>query len=442
MVDCPRLKGECASLFSAVWKQPPSEVANDHVWKHCPVTCGKCAEAAAAAQSAKKPEVPVKGKCVSWRQTKDCTASGKRQPKQDKGCDVRIKKGNSGYCECEGGIRAAEKGCENHEGFTCEAACGEQWAYLRQQREATRAAKVSATGEVEKAETFDADDNLNQLVKRGRGFYVMGNTELALRHFREALKLDPEHRECKDMYKQAKKLSKILEKIEGVMGKEVEGKGRQGKLERDEQFEEARGYLEDAAKLAPPAVYRASVYRDLCICHTKLKRPEDALSVCETHTSHDGGSIASKLLWGDALLLNERYEDAIDVYHKLIEADEHSQEARKGLDQAQKLLKRSKEEDFYKTLNVSRSASAREVKRAYHKLAVLYHPDKVPDEEREAADLKFKAVAAAYEVLSDEDKRAKYDAGEDVTANPEQEEQGGRSGFMHHNGQHVHVHFR
>ena len=81
---------------------------------------------------------------------------------------------------------------------------------------------------------FDADDSMDKLYKRGKGFYVMGNTELALRHFREALKLDPEHA-CKADYKQAKKLQKIMEKIEGVMGKEVEGKGRMKSLERDEQ---------------------------------------------------------------------------------------------------------------------------------------------------------------------------------------------------------------
>ena len=80
-----------------------------------------------------------------------------------------------------------------------------------------------------------------------------------------------------------------------------------------------------------------------------------------------------------------------------------------------------------------------------------FHPDKVAErgatsEEREAAELQFKKMAAAYEVLPDEDKRAKYDAGEDVTANPGDDGDGGgggqRGGFMHHNGQHVHVHFQ
>ena len=99
----------------------------------------------------------------------------------------------------------------------------------------------------------------------------------------------------------------------------------------------------------------------------------------------------------EALLLNEEYEEAMATYRNVLEADQHSQEARKGLEQAEKLYKRSKEIDYYKLLNVTRSASSREIKRAYHKLAVEYHPDKNPDD-RDAAEIKFKAVAQAYEV--------------------------------------------
>ena len=165
----------------------------------------------------------------------------------------------------------------------------------------------------------------------------MGNTELALRHFREALKLDPEHKACKADYKQAKKLGKLLEKIEGVMGKEVEGKGRQGKMDRDEQYEEARELLSGALDLVPPGVYKAPILRDLCTCHTRLKEAEKAHDICGKHTRHDSGSHASKMLWADALVLNSLYEEAIGVYTEVMEADEHSQAARKGIDQARKL---------------------------------------------------------------------------------------------------------
>ena len=64
-------------------------------------------------------------------------------------------------------------------------------------------------------------------------------------------------------------------------------------------------------------------------------------------------------------------------------------------------------EDYYKVLGLTKSASADEIKRAYSKLAVKYHPDKNPG--NKAAEEKFKQVSEAYEVLSDPKKRADYD---------------------------------
>lgn len=64
-------------------------------------------------------------------------------------------------------------------------------------------------------------------------------------------------------------------------------------------------------------------------------------------------------------------------------------------------------EDFYDILGVSKGATAAEIKKAYRKKAVEYHPDKNPGDT--AAEEMFKKAAEAYEVLGDADKRAKYD---------------------------------
>ncbi|KAF9630369.1 hypothetical protein BFW01_g931 [Lasiodiplodia theobromae] len=69
----------------------------------------------------------------------------------------------------------------------------------------------------------------------------------------------------------------------------------------------------------------------------------------------------------------------------------------------------SEEVDLYEVLGVERSATKAEIKKAYHKAALSSHPDKVAPDEREEAEVRFKAVSQAYEILFDDEKREVYD---------------------------------
>src|SRR5438132_6481395 len=67
----------------------------------------------------------------------------------------------------------------------------------------------------------------------------------------------------------------------------------------------------------------------------------------------------------------------------------------------------TKKRDYYEVLDIARNAAEEEIKRAYRKLAVKFHPDKNPDDPH--AEEKFKELGEAYDVLMDPDKRAAYD---------------------------------
>lgn len=74
--------------------------------------------------------------------------------------------------------------------------------------------------------------------------------------------------------------------------------------------------------------------------------------------------------------------------------------------------------DYYEVLGVARGASAEDLKKAYRRLAMKYHPDRNPDDKD--AESRFKEAKEAYEILTDADKRAAYDqyghAGVDAAA--------------------------
>lgn len=64
-------------------------------------------------------------------------------------------------------------------------------------------------------------------------------------------------------------------------------------------------------------------------------------------------------------------------------------------------------QDYYEILGISKNATPAEIKKAYRKKAIEHHPDKNPG--NKAAEDKFKKAAEAYEILSNENKKARYD---------------------------------
>ncbi|GAB4856716.1 DnaJ sub C member 3 [Ancistrocladus abbreviatus] len=243
------------------------------------------------------------------------------------------------------------------------------------------------------------ESNLEALLLRGRAYYYLADHDVALRHYQKGLRLDPEHSQLKKAYFALKNLLKKT--------KSAEDNADKGKL---------RLAVEDykvALALDPDHVaHNVHLHLGLCKASVKLGRGKEALKACTEALDIDGELTEALHQRGEAKLLIEDWEGAVEDLKAAAEKSPQDMSIRESLMKAEKALKLSKRKDWYKILGVSKTASAAEIKRAYKKLALQWHPDK-NTENREEAENKFREIAAAYEILGDDEKRARYDSGED-----------------------------
>ena len=113
---------------------------------------------------------------------------------------------------------------------------------------------------------------------------------------------------------------------------------------------------------------------------------------------------------------NDQHEEAVRDYEKVLQMD-RTRDNQATLKEAKKLLKMSKRKDYYKILGVDKSATSDDIKKAYRRCALRHHPDRhsvAEVEVREAEEKIFKEVSEAYSVLSDPQKKNRYDNGYDL----------------------------
>jgi tetratricopeptide (TPR) repeat protein len=206
------------------------------------------------------------------------------------------------------------------------------WFHLGEQYDT-----IADTGKVLKLEA----DNMEALELRGRAYYIIGELETAINHYRKALHLDPEHKACKDMYRVVKSV--------------IDNQKKADKATSSGDHKRAAEILIKLIAVDPD--HRTVIPKarlDLARAYRHLKQLKEARQEAELVIKADENNAEAYKILG--LLLGD-LEDFEGAVQKLNKAKELSQGADREIDdelrKAEAALKQSKQKDYYKTLKVS-----------------------------------------------------------------------------------------
>ncbi|KAF5271325.1 hypothetical protein FQA39_LY08123 [Lamprigera yunnana] len=259
---------------------------------------------------------------------------------------------------------------------------------------------LSAIADI-KAATKLQSDNTEGFLTLSTLLYQLGHAADSLKSIRECLKLDPEHKKCFAFYKKIKKVDKHIADAERFI--------------EENNFKDCVNSAEkilNVEKEIKMIMYEGK--RLLCKCYVKDELTSEAIHACSEalELNSDVSVYCDK---ADAYIQGELYDDAIREFKLALERDQNYDRAKEGIERAKKLQHQAERRDYYKILEVKRSASKKEIIKAYRKMAQKWHPDNYQNDEKmkKIAEKKFIDIAAAKEVLTNEEKRKQFDNGED-----------------------------
>jgi len=266
---------------------------------------------------------------------------------------------------------------------------------------------------------------------RGLALYLTQNLDQSKKHFQEALRLNPDHTKSQLAFKRVRNIERTLETAKECM-------------ERREYQEAVDSYtkameIDERNKMlaAVLAVERGNAY-------LRLKQFDLALEDCNAAIENDGSITAPLVTRSMCHTAMGNFEEAVADLEVALGIDPESLIIKERLKKAQTELRKSKRLDYYKILGISESASEPEIKAAYKKKALEWHPDKhgQAEEELQAKAVEmFNMVGEAQEILTHPRKKALFDEGYDkemiekrIQMEEQQAQMFGGGGFGGHPG--------
>ncbi|GAA5941990.1 tetratricopeptide repeat protein [Sporobolomyces koalae] len=236
------------------------------------------------------------------------------------------------------------------------------------------------------------------LYLRGVCLYYQGQHDQAIKHCQEALRNDPDFSKARTLMKRVRALDQLKE-AGNTLFKE------QKTTEAIEKYTEAIDFDPENETI------RAVLLSNRAAAYLRLKEYASSISDCTLCLSLNSQYFKALRTRARAYLAQEEYEDAVRDFKAAFElAPSGSNDEtmlKKEVKEAEQKLKRSKMKDHYKILGVATDATDDEIKKAYRKRSLILHPDKGGSEEQ------FQELGASYAILSDPQRRRKFDMGID-----------------------------
>jgi DnaJ family protein C protein 7 len=232
----------------------------------------------------------------------------------------------------------------------------------------------------------DNNQDPDALLIRAKAYYGLGETDQALKSLKMCIGLDPDHKE-------AIKLLRMLQKL--TRTKEDGNNAFKAKDYRKaiELYTEALSVDETNKDV------NAKILQNRAQAYINLKEYDEAIKDCTEALRLDPTYIKAQKMRAKAHGGAGNWQEAVSDYKAVAEANPGEKGIREDIRRAEFELKKAQRKDYYKILGVSKDATETDLKKAYRKLAIKYHPDK--NREGEAGDEKFKEIGEAYETLID-----------------------------------------
>ncbi|MEW5304289.1 MAG: hypothetical protein WDW38_011073 [Sanguina aurantia] len=255
---------------------------------------------------------------------------------------------------------------------------------------------VALTGKVLKAQPH----HLEAMVLRGRAYFYLNDMDTSKRHFGEALRFDPDCDAARKAFNRVKDFIKKKKRADDAIA--------------EHKWAEAEGLYITALHVDNDhRLGNRELWFGLCRSRYQQSRYATAIEACNNVLILHAGHLDARLLVIKSLMGQELWQEAVTKAREAAGAERGNRDVHELLQDCERKLKISLRKDHYKTLGVHKDAANPEIKKAYRELAKRHHPDKVATSERKEAESRFMEIAEAYEVLSDSEKRHRYDNGQD-----------------------------